>query len=112
MTGAGGKPDREPKNFRASCCVVTGFWVLLPACVQLSGCSSASKPPPPEPPPPPPVVMLMLVGKPGVTATGVAVLYRDIDNARWRAVAPVASNGTTNLSATVGRLAVTLQPTP
>lgn len=50
--------------------------------------------------------------KPGVTAIGVAALYRDIDNAQWRAVAPVASNGPTKLSATIGRLTVTLQPAP
>ncbi|PPQ33354.1 type VI secretion system lipoprotein TssJ [Rhodopila globiformis] len=50
--------------------------------------------------------------KPGVTAIGIAALYRDIDNAQWRAVAPIATHGTTKLSATIGRLAVTLRPAP
>ena len=48
--------------------------------------------------------------KPGVQAVGVVVLYRDIDSAKWRAVAPVASSGVTGLTLDVGRLAVTLKP--
>ncbi len=48
--------------------------------------------------------------KPGVTALGVAVLYQDIDNAKWRASAPVAASGPTRLALSVGRLAATLAP--
>ena len=48
--------------------------------------------------------------KPGVQAVGVIVLYRDIDNAKWRADAPAATSGPTNLVLTVGRLAITLKP--
>jgi type VI secretion system protein VasD len=47
--------------------------------------------------------------KPMVSAIGVAVLYRDIDHAKWRATAPAKANGTTTLSATAGRLALTLK---
>ena len=47
--------------------------------------------------------------KPMVTSVGVAVLYRDIDHAKWRATEPVAANGPSNLSATVGRLVLTLK---
>lgn len=50
--------------------------------------------------------------KPGVTAIGVAALYREIDTAKWRAVAPVASEGPTKLTAEIGKLAVTLKPSP
>jgi type VI secretion system protein VasD len=38
------------------------------------------------------------------------VLYRDIDNARWRATAPAATSGPTKLALTVGKLAITLKP--
>jgi type VI secretion system protein VasD len=48
--------------------------------------------------------------KPGVQAVGVAVLYRDIDNAQWRADAPVATSGPTKLALNVGKLAITLKP--
>lgn len=47
--------------------------------------------------------------KPMVSAIGVAVLYREIDQAQWRATAPAAASGPTNLTATVGKLAVTLK---
>lgn len=50
--------------------------------------------------------------KPGVTAIGVAALYRDIDDAHWHAVAPIASDGPTKLSAGIGKLTVTLKPSP
>ena len=46
--------------------------------------------------------------KPMVSSIGVAALYRDIDKAQWRAVAPAKPNGPTTLTATVGKLAVTL----
>jgi type VI secretion system protein VasD len=48
--------------------------------------------------------------KPGVTAIGVAALYRAIDDSQWRADAPVATNGPTKLAATIGKLTVTLKP--
>jgi type VI secretion system protein VasD len=48
--------------------------------------------------------------KPGVQAVGVVVLYRDIDQAQWRAVAPVATSGPTKLLLSVGKLAITLKP--
>ncbi len=48
--------------------------------------------------------------KAGVQAVGVAVLYRDIDNAQWRADAAVATSGPTKLTLTVGKLAITLKP--
>jgi len=48
--------------------------------------------------------------KTGVQAVGVVVLYRDIDNAKWRANAPVATSGPTRLTLNVGKLAITLKP--
>lgn len=48
--------------------------------------------------------------KNGVQAVGVVVLFRDIDHAKWRAVAPVASSGPTRLALTIGKLSVTLKP--
>jgi type VI secretion system protein VasD len=50
--------------------------------------------------------------KPGVTSIGLLALYRDIDEAHWRDVVPVASEGPTKLSAAVGKLTVTLKPAP
>jgi|SRR5580698_1721174 type VI secretion system protein VasD len=47
--------------------------------------------------------------KPMVSSIGVAVMYRDIDHAKWRADAPAAASGPTTLSATVGKLALTLK---
>lgn len=47
--------------------------------------------------------------KTGVQAIGVVVLYRDIDNAQWRADAPVATSGPTRLTLNVGKLAITLK---
>ena len=47
--------------------------------------------------------------KPMVSAIGVAVLSREIDQAQWRATAAAAPSGPTTLTATVGRLAVTLK---
>jgi type VI secretion system protein VasD len=46
--------------------------------------------------------------KPMVSAIGVAVLYRDIDHAQWRTTQPANAHGLTELTATVGRLALTL----
>jgi type VI secretion system protein VasD len=48
--------------------------------------------------------------KPGVQAIGIVVLYRDIDQAQWRADAPVADSGPTKLTLNVGKLAITLKP--
>jgi type VI secretion system protein VasD len=48
--------------------------------------------------------------KPGVQAVGVVALYRDIDSATWRASAPVADSGPTQLTLKVGKLAVSLAP--
>jgi type VI secretion system protein VasD len=47
--------------------------------------------------------------KPMVSAVGVAVMYRDIDQAKWRADAPAAASGPTNLTATIGKLTLTLK---
>ena len=49
--------------------------------------------------------------KPGVQDIGIVALYRDIDHAQWRAMAPAADSGPTKLTLTIGKLAVTLQPT-
>ena len=50
--------------------------------------------------------------KPGVSSIGVTAFYRDIDHAKWRADAPIASSGPTKLAAEIGALAVTLKPAP
>jgi type VI secretion system protein VasD len=46
--------------------------------------------------------------KPGVQALGVAVLFRDIDRAHWRAVSPVAPHGPTRLNLTITGVTATL----
>jgi type VI secretion system protein VasD len=46
--------------------------------------------------------------KNGVSAVGIVALYRDIDHAQWRASAPVADSGPTNLTLNIGTLAITL----
>lgn len=48
--------------------------------------------------------------KPQVQSIGVVALYRDIDAAQWRADAPAASSGPTNLALNITRLAITLKP--
>jgi type VI secretion system protein VasD len=50
--------------------------------------------------------------KTGVQNIGIVALYRDIDHATWRAMAPAADSGPTKLTLTIGKLAVTLAPTP
>ena len=50
--------------------------------------------------------------KPMVQAIGIVVLYRDIDNAKWRADAPAAASGPTKLLLNVGKLAISLKPAP
>jgi len=46
--------------------------------------------------------------KPGAQFLGAAVLFRDIDNAAWRASAPLAANGLTALTLKTARLSMTL----
>jgi type VI secretion system protein VasD len=46
---------------------------------------------------------LTLSPKPGVRYLGVAVLFREIDRAQWRAIAPIAAIGLTRLALTIGR---------
>lgn len=48
--------------------------------------------------------------KKGVQMLGIAVLFRDIDHATWRAVAPVAATGPTRLVVTTSGLKATLAP--
>jgi len=47
--------------------------------------------------------------KPMVSSIGVAVMYRDIDHARWRATAAANAHGPTVLTATVGKLTLSLK---
>jgi len=49
--------------------------------------------------------------KTGVQNIGIVALYRDIDHAQWRAMAPAADSGPTNLTLNIAKLAITLQPT-
>jgi type VI secretion system protein VasD len=46
--------------------------------------------------------------QPGARVLGVAVLFRDIDRAAWRAQAPLAGHGPTRLVLTTAKLRVTL----
>ena len=48
--------------------------------------------------------------KMGVPNIGVVVLFRDIDHAQWRAMAPAADSGPTKLTLTIAKLAITLGP--
>lgn len=48
--------------------------------------------------------------KPGVRYLGAAVLFRDIDRARWRAVAPIAASGPTSLTLSISGTQVKLAP--
>ncbi len=41
---------------------------------------------------------VMVMPKPGARYLGAAVLFRDIDRAGWRSVAPIAESGTTRLT--------------
>ena len=47
--------------------------------------------------------------KPMVSSIGIAVMYRDIDHAQWRATGPANAHGPTVYTAKVGKLAVTLK---
>lgn len=46
--------------------------------------------------------------KPGAQFLGVAVLFRDIDHAQWRAIAPIAPHGPTKLVLRISGLNATL----
>jgi type VI secretion system protein VasD len=48
--------------------------------------------------------------KTGTQALGIVVLFYDIDNAQWRASAPVLASGLTKLVLDVTRLSVSLKP--
>jgi type VI secretion system protein VasD len=48
--------------------------------------------------------------KAGTKALGVVVLFYDIDNAQWRASAPVAASGPSKLVLDVQKLSVSLKP--
>jgi len=48
--------------------------------------------------------------KAGTTALGVLVLFQNIDQAQWRAAAPVAANGPTKLVLMVDKLSLSLRP--
>jgi type VI secretion system protein VasD len=48
--------------------------------------------------------------KPGVQAIGIVVLFRDIDHAQWRAVAPAAASGPTTLMLGTSGTSATLAP--
>jgi type VI secretion system VasD/TssJ family lipoprotein len=50
-----------------------------------------------------------MVMNPDVHYLGIAVLYHDIDRARWRRLAPIAPSGVTKLVALLGRRQVTLE---
>lgn len=44
---------------------------------------------------------VMLTPKPGVRSIGIAVMFRDIDRAQWRVVAPIAESGLTKLALSI-----------
>ncbi len=46
---------------------------------------------------------MTLAPKPGVRYLGAAVLFREIDRAQWRAIAPIAAVGLTRLALTISR---------
>lgn len=52
---------------------------------------------------------LTLELKPQVQAIGVVALYRDIDKSQWRADAPVATSGPSNLALNIAKLAIALK---
>jgi type VI secretion system protein VasD len=47
--------------------------------------------------------------KPGISAVGIAVLFRDINHSTWKLVKPVAANGPTALTLRINGLTATLQ---
>jgi type VI secretion system protein VasD len=48
--------------------------------------------------------------KPTVTAIGLAVMFRDINNSTWRLVAPVAANGPSVVTLRINGLKATIGP--
>jgi len=48
--------------------------------------------------------------KKGTQMLGVAVLFRDIDHAKWRATSRVAAHGPTRLALAIDALSITLGP--
>lgn len=52
-----------------------------------------------------------LMPKPGVRFIGIAVLFRDIDRAQWRMVAPIAESGLTKLALSISGTRAALVPT-
>ncbi|MBV9734343.1 MAG: type VI secretion system lipoprotein TssJ [Acidisphaera sp.] len=48
--------------------------------------------------------------KKGVQFIGIAVLFRDIDHATWRAIAPVAANGPSKLTLKLAKITASLAP--
>jgi type VI secretion system protein VasD len=52
---------------------------------------------------------LTLLPKPGVRYIGAAVLFQDIDRARWRAVAQIAPEGVTRLALVLGSKSAQLE---
>ena len=46
--------------------------------------------------------------KPGAQFIGTAVLFRDIDRARWRGIAPVAASGPSRRTLTISRVTAAL----
>lgn len=51
---------------------------------------------------------VMLMPKIGVRSIGIAVMFRDIDRAQWRLVAPIAESGPTKLAIAIRGLTATL----
>jgi type VI secretion system protein VasD len=51
-----------------------------------------------------------LMPKPGVRFVGIAVLFRDIDRAQWRMVAPIAESGLTKLTISISGTRAALVP--
>jgi type VI secretion system protein VasD len=51
---------------------------------------------------------VVLTPKAGVRFIGVAVMFRDIDRAQWRVVAPIAESGPTKLALAIGGVTAAL----
>jgi type VI secretion system protein VasD len=51
-----------------------------------------------------------LVPKPGVRFIGIAVLFRDIDRAQWRMVAPIAESGLSRFALSISGTRAALVP--
>jgi type VI secretion system protein VasD len=51
-----------------------------------------------------------LMPKPGVRFVGIAVMFRDIDRAQWRMVAPIAESGLTRLTISISGTRAALVP--